>query len=167
MRPTHERVREALDYDPETGLFTWLVRTSIRIMAGDVAGCPTQSGYWRIGLDGHDYQAHVLAWFWVHGEWPTNDIDHIDGDGLNNRLDNLRDVPRNVNMHNVVAPYQNNTSGYRGASFHRQSGKWRASIGVNGKRVHLGLFDTPEEAHAAYMAAKAEHNGVETYQGRL
>lgn len=168
MRPTHERVREVLSYDPETGVFTWLVRTSTRVRVGDVAGTPTSEGYWAIRLDHRLYKAHVLAWFWVSGAWPTQEIDHIDGDTLNNRFVNLRDEPKSVNQYNVVAPRCNNSSGYLGVSPHRQTGKWMAQIRPPGaKRKYLGLFDTPEAAHAAYMQAKAELHGVETYQGRL
>lgn len=165
MRPTHERVREALDYDPETGLFTWRERVAICVQVGSVAGSRDGS-YWRIKLDGKSHRAHILAWFWVTGEWPTHHIDHIDGDTLNNRFANLRDEPRNVNMQNIVAPNRNNQAGVRGVR-RRPSGNWETRLTAGGRTKFIGTYPTPEEASAAYWAAKAEHHGVETYQGRL
>lgn len=164
MKATHERVLEALAYDPETGVFTWLIQASSRALVGDVAGCPSNA-YWRIKLDRQPYEAHVLAWFWVTGEWPTYEVDHIDGDGLNNRFANLRDEPRSVNQRNQVAPRRDNVSGYRGVYPHGPG--WSAKIKADGRTRYLGTYLTPEEASAAYWAAKAEHHGAETYQVRL
>lgn len=165
MRATHDRVRSVLHYEPGTGVFTWLITKGPRARVGAVAGSPTPRGYWTIKLDGRSYQAHNLAWFYVTGEWPEHEVDHIDGDPLNNAFTNLRDEPHGVNVRNVVAPNRNNTSGFRGVS---ESGpRWQANIRVDGKKKYLGTFDTPEEAYAAYMAAKAEHHGEETYRARL
>jgi hypothetical protein len=167
MTITHERIREVLHYEPETGVFTWLVRTSSRMHVGDLAGSRTKKGYWAIRLDHGNHRAHLLAWLYMTGAWPTHQIDHIDGDGLNNRWTNLRDGSDGVNYHNIVAPQSNNTSGYRGVSWERSRGRWQAQIQANRKKRHLGYFDTPEEASAAYWAAKAELHGAATYQVRL
>lgn len=164
MRPTHERVLEALAYDPETGVFTWLQRTSTKVHIGDEAGGLTSDGYRRIKLDGGWIKSHILAWFYVTGRWPTYEIDHINGLPLDNRFANLRDEPHSVNMRNMVAPNRNSTTGFRGVS--PSNGRWLARIKVHGRQHHLGVFSTPEEAHAAYLRAKAEHHGIETYQGR-
>ena len=165
MRPTHERVREALAYDPETGVFTWLMGRGNQIRVGDVAGSPKSDGYWEIRLDGVLLRANVLAWLYMTGAWPTHEVDHIDGDPLNNAFTNLRDEPKSTNMRNIVAPRRDNTTGFRGVT--KQGNSFIAQIWVDGKQNYLGSFTTAAEAGAAYMAAKAEHHGPETYQGRL
>lgn len=165
MRPTHERVLEALAYDPETGVFTRRTPAG-RLRVGDVAGTTRVDGYRAIKIDGCLIGSHVLAWLWMTGEWPTYEVDHIDGNPLNNAFANLRDEPHNVNMRNIMAPQKNSSSGFRGVSWAKRERKWRADIKVNGKKKYLGYFDTPEEASAAYLRAKAEHHGIETYQGR-
>ena len=161
---TPERAREALAYDPETGIVTWAIRTSNRVKIGDAAGTPDR-GYLNIGLDGESYRAHNLIWLYVTGEWPEHEIDHINGVKDDNRWVNLRDRSHTINMRNIVAPLRSGSSGFRGVSKYRK--RWRAQIKTNNKNKHLGTFDTPEEASAAYWAAKAELHGVETYQGRL
>lgn len=150
--PTLERVREVLHYDPETGVFTWLVSTSNRAKVGDVAGCPIKKGYWQIGLDENQIKAHQLAWFYMTGTWPEHEIDHIDRNKLNNAWSNLRDGSGGVNYQNQVDPRTNNTSGFRGVSWSTSKRKWRATFASK----HLGYFTTPEEASAAYWAAKEQ-----------
>jgi len=165
MSPTHERLLEALHYDPETGVFRNLI-TRGRALIGDVSGW-TQDGYCVITLDGYRRSSHVWAWFYMTGNWPTFEIDHIDGITDNNRFANLRDIPHQLNLRNEVAPRSNNTSGYLGVSWHRCAGRWAANIRFDGILKYLGLFDSAEEAHTAYMAAKELYHGLETYQGRL
>lgn len=162
----HERLLEALRYDPETGFFTRLLHAASNARAGEVAGSPNSGGYWVIVLDGQRYRAHVLAWFYMTGEWPIHHIDHIDGDTLNNRFTNLRNVPRTVNMRNIVAPQRNNTTGYRGVTKTRH-GRFQAQIEMDGKNKFLGVFNTPEEARDAYWSAKTRVHGIETFQERL
>lgn len=165
MKATHQRVLEALHYDPEAGVFTWLIRRHNGLRPGDLAGCPTSEGYRKIVLDRHQYREHHLAWFYVTGQWPVYELDHIDGNPLNNRFANLRDEPPSVNQRNKVAPNKNNTSGYLGVSWNQ--GGWAAFITVSGKSLYLGKFTTREAASAAYWAAKAEHHGEEAYGVRL
>lgn len=143
---TAEKLREELLYVPETGVF-------VRRKTGRVAGDKMKTGYWRVNVCGRRYTAHRLAWLYVTGKWPSHHIDHIDGDKTNNRLDNLRDVNRAQNLHNVAKPNCNNTIGLRGVSAHQ--GKWRAQIMLNRKHIKIGCFDTPEEAHAAYLSYKS------------
>jgi hypothetical protein len=149
--PSAERVRELFDYNSKSGVFTWKMRTSNRIRIGDRTGCTsTTDGYVYIRADGKLYQAHRLAWVWVHGEPPAQFIDHINGDRVDNRIDNLREATRAQNCHNkrmsrVCA------SGVKGVCLHQKTGKWRAQIHANGKQHFLGLFDTVE---AAAVAAK-------------
>lgn len=152
-RLEHGRLLEVLSYDKETGKFHWLKRISIRIMAGDEAGSATPSGYVEIGIDGENYQAHRLAWFYVKGEWPKLQIDHKDTDRKNNRWPNLREATHGQNVHNS-GPRKNNKSGFKGVSFNKERKLWQARI-MSERKLHLlGHFETPQEAHAAY-AAKA------------
>jgi hypothetical protein len=154
---TGERLRELLHYAPETGAFTWRARSRNGVQVGAVAGCGHGEGYWFIGIDGRRYFAHRLAWLYVHGAWPTADIDHINGVRNDNRIVNLRDVTRSVNLQNQRrAPNHNKSSGLLGASFNARKLKWKSTIGVGGKPRHLGFFATAQEAHAAYVAAKRD-----------
>lgn len=149
---TAERLRELLHYDPETGVFTRRVRCG-RSPAGSVAGHNRKSGYAAVSVCNKLYLAHRLAWLYVYGHWPHKDIDHIDGNGLNNRLSNLRECVPGEN-HQNVAPHKDNISGLLGVTWDKQTGRWRSRIMIERRQVNLGRFDTPEEAHAAYLAAK-------------
>ena len=151
---TVERLREVLDYCPDTGVFTWKIRTNSRVKVGDVAGCLDKDGYLRIQIDSRLHFTHRLAWFYVTGEWPPDQIDHINGIRDDNRIANLRAATRSENGQNRRKPQANNTTGYLGVTRHR--GKFLAKIRLDGKRKHLGLFNTPEEAHAAYLKVKRE-----------
>ena len=97
--------------------------------------------------------AHRLAWFYVYGAWPNGDLDHINGDKLDNRIANLREATRKQNMQNV-RQHKHNTSGVKGVAWHSQRNKWRAYIFVDYRQIHLGLFDTKEAAAAARMNAE-------------
>lgn len=148
------RLRELLHYNPETGVFTWRVgRKGVRC-AGAVAGAMNARGYWRIGVDNRRYLAQGLAWLYMTGEFPPGDVDHRDGARANNRWANLRGVTRSVNNQNQRRARKDNRAGLLGVSPNRR--KWAASINVDGVKTHLGSFDTPEQAHAAYLAAKRE-----------
>lgn len=109
-------------------------------------------GYLRVSLNYKVYVAHRVIWKMVTGDDPVGYIDHIDGDKLNNSWSNLRDVTHEQNMWNAKL-FHNNTSGYRGVSFIRSHGRWRAAISVNGKKKHLGYFESAELAHAAFVDA--------------
>jgi hypothetical protein len=128
------------------------------VKPGDVAGHLTAQGYWRISVDGRRYLAHRLAWLYVHGEWPAAQIDHVDLDKSNNRFANLREATNAQNKANTRAR-KDNTSGFKGASWDKRSGRWRARICVVGKDSHLGFFDSAETAHAAYCQAANEAFG--------
>ena len=159
---TPERLRELLRYDPETGEFTWRVKRPGTRGEGSVAGCICRNRaglkYRYIALDGRLYLAHRLAWFFVHRLWPRQQIDHADGDGLNNRIANLREASLAENARNRRAP-TSNTSGFKGVSWVPKDKRWRAQIWVNGRNRHLGCFDDPAKAHAAYVAAASELHG--------
>lgn len=148
---TAERLRELFHYDPETGVFTRLVDAG-RIRAGSIAGCEDNNGYLLIMIDYRQHKAHRLAWLYVHGVLPANQIDHIDGNPANNRIDNLRDVTAAVNQQNRKRAQTNNKLGFLGVT--RSGNKFEAAIRLNKKVRHLGTFKTPEDAHQAYLGAK-------------
>jgi hypothetical protein len=159
---TIERLKELLCYCQETGEFTWRINRGARGRKGMPAGClfTDRSGtqYLRIKIDRIPYPAHRLAWFYVHGYMPDRLIDHRDGKGLNNAINNLREANRLQNARNRKTP-RNNTSGFKGVSWHELDQRYRAQISINGRPRHLGNFKTAEEAHAAYCEAAKEHYG--------
>lgn len=153
---TIERLKEALSYDSETGIFTWKVAINSRAVVGNVAGKLKSTGYVYIGLDCEQYPAHRLAWFYMNGEWPKHTIDHIDCDRANNRYANLRDATPAQNSQNQRRPQSGNKSGYLGVS--RRGKRFYAQINVSGTIKMLGKFNTAKEAHLAYIEAKREHH---------
>jgi hypothetical protein len=152
---TAERLRALLDYDAETGTFTWRDGRWFGL-AGKVAGVKTVAGYIKVGVDGRVYSAHRLAWLHVTGAWPAHQLDHIDGERGNNRLANLREATRTQNSWNKKRA-KHSTTGFKGVW--RSGAKWAATIRKNGRPVYLGTFETAEEAHAAYVTAAQEHFG--------
>lgn len=166
---TPQDVREALDYDAATGVFTWKWRDGHptqwnRHWPGREAGRVFRPGRYRhyrsIRLNGITFYAHRLAWAHHYGEWPAAglQIDHINGNGLDNRIDNLRLATPGQNGANRGAQ-SNNSTGLKGVGFHKASGKYRAFLTLNGRSKHLGLYETPELAHEAYKAAAREAFG--------
>ena len=151
---TADRLREVLDYDPATGDFTRIADPSPRSQLGAIVGSRTPLGYWRICIDSRDYQAHRLAWLFMTGEWP-GEIDHRDGDPANNAWSNLREATRSGNNANRAArPARNLPKGVRRA----KTGRYEARITFAGETKHLGTFDTPDQANAAfYLAARSLH----------
>lgn len=151
------RLRELLDYDPETGIFRWRVdRGSVR--AGKIAGTPNGRGYLLIRVDGRLRRANRLAWLYVTGEHPSGEVDHENGVKHDNWFGNLRDVPLKVNRQNIRKAHITNASGVLGVSELR--GRHKAQLWVDGVNLHLGFFDTEAEAHSAYLEAKRRlHEG--------
>ena len=139
----------ALEYDPTTGVFTWIRPTSRCVKAGQLAGDVKKHGYLMIGFGGKRHLAHRLAWFYVHGVWPEHEIDHINRNRLDNRLVNLRCATRSENAKNVGARVKS-SSGLKGVSWDKAHEKWRAQTRINGKKKYIGLFDTKEAAYDAY-----------------
>lgn len=153
--PTIDRLHEVLEYNPFTGDFHWLVKRNNYVNCGDLAGSASGK-YWYICLDGKSIPAHRIAWAMTYGAWPVKHIDHIDGDPGNNRISNLRDVSRSENLGNQHRARRNNSTGFLGVSPKRA--KFIATIQVEGKTHSLGCYPTPEEAHQAYLEAKARLN---------
>ena len=151
---TRDRLVSLLLYDKETGEIKWR-ETGAGRRRNKVAGSKDSHGYIQTRIDGRMYFNHRLAWIFAHGDFPKDVIDHIDGNILNNRIDNLRDVCRKTNQENQrSAPVSNKTTGLLGATLHKGTGKFMAKIQVNRKQVYLGLFTTAEAAHAEYVKAK-------------
>lgn len=150
---TAERLRELLHYDPETGVFVWRMSNSNRVPVGSVAGSWVLKGYRHIQVDGKAYKGHRLAWLHVNGVWPKDQIDHIDGDRGNNAIRNLRQASQEENAQNRRLN-RNSSVGLMGVTYHQTRGTWQAQIQAAGLHRNLGYFDTPEAAHAAYLAAK-------------
>jgi hypothetical protein len=151
---TQARLKKLLDYDPETGVFVWKVRPNGRVPAGSVAGNYRVDGYNQIGIDGSLYLTHRLVWLYMTGTVPLKEVDHINCKRYDNRFENLREASRGENQRNGLL-YANNTSGYKGVSWHKRSGKWYAQIRVDGDAVYLGSFDILGDAAAAYAEASA------------
>lgn len=146
-----------ISYDASTGDFWWLKKKRGRLTtrpAGTVRG----DGYRMVNIDGSIVYQHRLAWLFSHGAWPDVEIDHIDGNPSNNRIENLRLAVRHENAKNA-GRHSNNTSGFKGVDFRKSDGKWRARIRIKGKRINLGLFNDPLEAFNAYKKAADDLHG--------
>lgn len=153
---TLDRLKEVLSYDETSGLFTWIKPLSKKTIIGTVAKSSTHK-YVQIQIDKIQYFGHRLAWFYVFGEWPKFQIDHINGIRSDNRIVNLRDVEGYVNQQNQRRPQSDNkTSKYIGVSFHKCTNKWRAIITTNNKQMEIGRFDSEIEAYNAYVLKKRQ-----------
>jgi hypothetical protein len=152
-RKLHDWIREVLEYNPYTGEFLW-VTTGHGHRTGDIAGSIYASGHRYIQIEGLDYRAARLAWFFVTGEDPRVFVDHRNGDRADDRFDNLRLATNSQNQAN--AWWTTNTSGFKGVSWQRSRGQWAASITVDGKAKFLGRFNTRIEAARAYQRAAIE-----------
>ena len=148
------RLREALSYDQETGQFRWLIGKH----KGEAAGTLHKSGYRYIQLDGRLHRAHRLAWAYVHGEFPKDHIDHINGSRDDNRIANLREATNAQNRQNMRHRRRDKSVGRLGAFWISSRGKWEARITVEGRCKFLGYFETEAQAHAAYVEAKAKEH---------
>ena len=144
---TQKRLKELLNYDPESGVFKWrkpIVSRNQPEIAGYSEEQKSKIYYTRIYIDGEKHYAHRLAWLYVYGVFPEI-IDHIDGDGENNRICNLRNTSISENLKNKKL-YKSNSSGYHGVRKRKGSSSWRVQIGVDGSPVYLGSYKNLEEA---------------------
>lgn len=142
-------IREFFAYDPDTGILTW-AKDRPPMRAGSVAGGPHNMGYLSVGIGGRRFLVHRVIWFMVYGEWP-DEVDHQDLDKRNNRISNLRNAAHSGNVANTSLR-STNTSGYKGVS-PLSYGRYIATITKDYKRIELGRFDDPAEAHDAYVRA--------------
>lgn len=152
---SYVRLIEVLAYEPKTGRFMWRIGKR----AGQVAGSLDRYGYRRIQVDSRCYRAHRLAWFYMNGRWPVGDVDHRFGMKDDNRIAELRDVSEAENSQNQRNARSDSKTGYLGVT-QLPNGKFQASIKVDDRSIYLGSFDTPEDAHGAYVEAKRlRHKG--------
>lgn len=162
---THTRLKQLLDYNPETGLFTWLEQYNSRTIVDSTAGTVDSGGYIKIQIYGKQYRGGRLAWFYMTGEWPLEYIDHKDGNRANDAWCNLREATYSESTHNRYLPV--GESGLRGVRrIHSDPPRWEARIAVGYHRTTLGTFDSAEEAHAAYLAASNNLHGKFSHDNR-
>lgn len=148
---TQQRLKELYHYSPETGEFTYKLVARGRRPPGTKAGKRNQGGFIQISCDGRRYCAHVLAWFYMTGEWCPGDVDHRDLDRGNTRFENLRPATRSQNQANIRC-HADSRTGLKGVT-RLPSGKYKAKITKDGEHIYLGVHETAELAHEAYMAA--------------
>ena len=164
MTLTAERVRAALRYSPIVGVFEWR-QSGRRIRAGGLAGAVVRpSGYVRIVLDGIPYPAHRLAWLYMTGEWPADEVDHIDGDRSNNAWKNLRQATQTTNSWNKRNS-QKPSLGAKGVSFLKGTGRWQARVVKNGETWRRA-YPTQQEAEAAIVEKRKELHGEFANHGK-
>ena len=153
---TAARLRELLNYDPETGLFTWRVTRRGTARVGSQAGNVRPPKMYRyICVEGRHYKAGRLAWFYVYGAWPSQQIDHADGDRLNDAIKNLRDCSNAENSQNR-GMRSDNTSGYPGVTWNKARRKWQAQVKADGANHNAGLFADRAVAFEAYLCKKRQ-----------
>jgi|SRR5882762_6808214 len=159
MALTKERLKQLLRYEPKTGIFYPMERRR-GVRFGVPAGAKSTSlGYILICVDRVHYCAHRLAWLYMTGKWPKNQIDHKDGSRDNNRWENLREATVSQNRCNAKIR-SDNTSGYKGVHRGGSTGnRWRAAITINGKRYIIGYFDDPGKAFRARTVALRKFHG--------
>jgi hypothetical protein len=148
------RLKEVLHYTPDTGLFTWKQKRG-RQAVGSIGGSATGSGgYVRLMVDGQLYLAHRLAFLYMEGKMPELDVDHRNGVRTDNRFDNLRHATRSLNNQNRHGAQRRSSTGFMGVTQDKRDGRFYAAIFYNGRKRGLGGYDTPEEAHEAYLSNK-------------
>jgi hypothetical protein len=150
---SQERLKHILSYDHLTGVFTWNVLPKKKVyLTGMVAGNVNRHGYHVISIDGIQYAAHRLAYLYMTGNQPESLVDHIDGNKINNAWSNLRDATPSQNIQNLKIAISTNKTGYLGVS--KRGNRYLAQIKIDGKKIALGSFGTPELAHDKYLAEK-------------
>ena len=151
---TYERLREVLDYDPETGVTKWKIAHHRNARIGEPTHFVTTRGYASMCIDKHLYSTHRLIWLYYYKVLPVGDIDHLNGIRTDNRIANLRDVSRSGNLQNLRKAKSTSSTGLLGVCINKD--KWQARITVQGRQISLGTYITPLLAHQAYLVAKRQ-----------
>jgi len=154
---TYERLHELLNYDSETGRFTWKVSRGNKVNVGAIAGWNEARGYLQIGIGKKLYYGHRLAWLYFYGYTPEHGLDHINQNKADNRISNLREVSVACNLKNRGLPC-NNTSGVKGVVWYKRDKKWQAGIKINQKNIYLGRFVTKLDAAISRFEAEKKYN---------
>lgn len=146
-------IKDCVELNRETGELTWKLRVNNSVKVGQAIGTRHNKGYKFFRLNKTFYFNHRVVWYLAYGGWPQGEIDHINGDKSDNRLENLRDVTHRQNMWNKGP--QESTSKYKGVHWHTANKKWRATLWNGSSKIHLGMFECEKEAAFAYdLAAK-------------
>lgn len=153
---TQKYLQSILEYNPDTGIFTWKIDVDNNVKYGNTAGNVNNKGYMRIAINKKSYLAHRLAWLYVYGEFPLEQIDHTNHDRTDNRIDNLRCVSNQENAMNA-SKRKDNKSGTVGVSWYNRYNKWVVQIKANNKRIHLGYFTDINDAIAARKQAEIKY----------
>lgn len=154
-----EELKTFLSYDPSTGLVKWALNLNSRARVGREFGMKRRSKrtFYRFGkIHGVPYHTHHVAWAIYYGEWPDGFIDHVNHDGTDNRIENLRVVSVSENNKNMRLR-KTNKSGHVGVSWFSRDKKWRVQVSVRGRNTHVGYFDNLEDAVASSKAAHESH----------
>lgn len=150
---THNELIAKISYESETGNFFWNVNSGSRAKIGQKLGSYDMYGYLTVRINKKSYKLHRLAWFYVHKIWPENDVDHINGIRNDNRLCNLRCASRKTNLENRTCKSESETGLY-GAYYDKRKRKYYSAISHHNIKIHLGMFESAQEAHNAYIDAK-------------
>lgn len=154
---TQDYLKSILRYDPDTGFFHSIGNRN-RLRDGQKAGSIIPKGYVHIGIHNKIYKGHRLAWFYMTGAWPTEQVDHINGNRADNRWANLRECSNSQNALNR-RKYRNNSTSVTGVYWYKRQQRWAVSIDVNRKRINLGYFDSVDEAALARRNAELKYFG--------
>ena len=159
---TQKKLKELFHYNSTTGIFTYKVKTAIRVTIGAVAGTLSKrDGYIIIRIKPELYKAHRLAWLYVHGVWPEGDVDHKNHKRADNRIKNLRDVTSAGNAQNRIKANSNNKStGIQNVYYCEHNNKFRVMIMTNGKNKHCGYFSTLKIAEGVALRAKRKYHST-------
>lgn len=148
-------LKDQVSYDPKTGILTRQRKPNkSKAMLGPIKGTKKDEGHLKVAIDGVEKYLHQIAWYLHYGTWPTEIIDHIDGDPTNNKINNLRLVTKHENVLNQRRAHKTNRSGLLGAHWIEEKKKFHSSIWFKNKKYNLGYYDTAQAAHEAYVQAK-------------
>jgi len=161
---TQKELKEILHYNPKTGVFVWKVRPchNSHSKAWDIAGCRIHIGYIVISFKSKVYYAHRLAWLYIYGGWPKDQIDHVNHRRDDNRLINLREATNKSNGRNQSFSLSN-TSGITGICWNKKAKRWIAQMTFNNKNMYLGCFKGKFEAMCARKSAENKYNFHENH----